>query len=263
MAKKIKEKPKLLARKNTGSLAQLIQTRHSSRGPFNLNHPVPAKALRQILEAARWAPTAHNMQNYEIIVVDDRATLGKIGNIQSGLSADFIKENYRQLSFTSEEFLKKKRGVLADTFPPSWRTEAAAKGQVVGIEPRSLWDTIHGGPLLLILLYDSTKRAPASQNDALGFMSLGCVMENMWLTAQSLGLGLQIISALSSNMVGEAVENEARKILNFPGDRRIAFTCRVGYPLAQPAHYLRVRREVKDFTHMNAYRRPDLDWKEL
>ena len=29
------------------------------------------------------------------------------------------------------------------------------------------------------------KRAPASEGDALGIMSLGCVMQNMWLMAES------------------------------------------------------------------------------
>jgi nitroreductase len=255
MIGKLKNEPEI---KNQ-DLLQIIRERHSSRGPFDLTRPVPPTALRQILEAARWAPTAHNMQNFEIIVVDDKAALAKIGNIKSGLSSDFIKENYRQMSFSVEEFLKKKRGVLADMFPPSWRTKEAAEGKMEGTEGRShLWDTLHGGPALLVVLYDSTQRAPASQNDSLGFISLGCVMENMWLTAQSLGLGFHIISALSSNMVGDAVENEARYILGFPVHMRIAFTCRVGYPSSGPAHYLRVRREVEDFAHHNAYGRKGL-----
>jgi nitroreductase len=199
------------------------------------------------------------MQNYEIIVVDDKATLGKIGNIRSGLSPDFIKENYRQMSFSMAEFLAKKKGVLAEMFPPSWRTPEAKEGKVAMDETRShLWDMTHGGPVLLVVLYDSTQRAPASQNDALGFISLGCVMENMWLTAQSLGLGFHIISALSSNMVGDRVEDEDRQILGFPENLRIAFTCRVGYPSSKSGRYLRVRREVEDFTHYNVYGHKDL-----
>ncbi len=251
MAQKTRSKPKA---NKANSLIQLIQKRHSSRMPFDLTRPVPKHSLLQILEAARWAPTAHNMQNYEMIVVDDKATLGKLGNIKSGPSSAFIKENYRQMSFSVEEFLQKKRGVLAEMFPPSWRTKEASEGKVEGAEGRShLWDTLHGGPVLLVVLYDSSQRAPASENDVLGFISLGCVMENMWLTAQCLGLGFHIISALSSNMAGDGVENEARKILGFPAQMRIAFTCRVGYPSSKPGQYLRVRREAESFTYHNAY----------
>jgi hypothetical protein len=32
---------------------------------------------------------------------------------------------------------------------------------------------------LLVILFDPSKRAPASEGDVLGMMSLGCVMENM------------------------------------------------------------------------------------
>jgi len=47
------------------------------------------------LEAARWALTAHNMQNFEILIIDDRKVLEKIGNIKSRVSETFIRENYR------------------------------------------------------------------------------------------------------------------------------------------------------------------------
>ncbi len=257
MATKTRQKPQA---DKTHGLMQLIQKRHSSRMPFDLTQTVPNRSILQILEAARWAPTAHNMQNYDVIVVDDKSPLGKLGNIKSALSSDFIKENYEQMSFSVEEFLQKKRGVLAEMFPPSWRTKEASQGKVEGAEGRShLWDTLHGGPVLLVVLYDSTRRAPASENDALGFISLGCVMENMWLVAQSLGLGFHIISALSSNMVGESVENEARKILGFPATKRIAFTCRIGYPASKSGPYLRVRRDVESFTHHNTYGNYGLD----
>jgi nitroreductase len=243
----------------TEDLLHVIRERHSSRVPFELDQPIPLSVLNQILEAARWAPTAHNMQNFEIIVVDDKNVLEKIGKIPSGLSSVFIRENYLQMSFTKEEFLRKKKGVLADMFPPSWRAPEARYGKVDSAEGRShLWDTIQGGPVLLIALYDSTHHAPASDHDLLGFISLGCVMENMWLTAQSLGLGFQIVSALSSNMVGDKIEDEARQILGFPDAMKIAFTCRIGYPSAERLDYLRVRRDIRDFTSHNSYRNHDL-----
>ncbi len=52
-------------------IINVIQERHSSRGQFDPNKIVPKDKLKMILEAARWAPTAHNMQNFDIIVIDD------------------------------------------------------------------------------------------------------------------------------------------------------------------------------------------------
>jgi hypothetical protein len=33
----------------------------------------------------------------------------------------------------------------------------------------------------------------------------------------------------------------------------VAFTCRLGYPVGQQGRYLRVRRDVEDFTHHNRF----------
>jgi len=102
---------------------------------------------------------------------------------------------------------------------------------------------------MLIVVYDPAKRAPASEGDFLGILSLGCLMENMWLMANSLGIGFHILSSLSA----ETVEEEVKKILNIPENLKIAFSCRLGYVVSAPAKYLRVRREKKDFTNYNKF----------
>ena len=79
----------------------------------------PKKILRKF-EAARWAPTGHNMQNYEIILIDDNAMLEKIGDIKSRVLEEFLRDNYEQLSFSEEELKQKKTGILSTGFPPDW-----------------------------------------------------------------------------------------------------------------------------------------------
>jgi nitroreductase len=227
-------------------LLKVIHERHSSRVPFNQERPVSEDNVRRILEAARWAPTPHNMQNFEIVVVDDKALLERIGRIESRVSAEFIHENFQQLSFSEEELLQKKVGVLAAMFPPSWTTRAVL-GQAKD-EVRTLQDTILGSPTLLIVIYDARKRAPASAGDFLGIMGLGCMMENIWLMAQSLGVGVQIISSIGAT----DVEEKIKRLLDIPQYMRIAFGLRMGFPIAQ-AKPLRVRRAMEDFTHSNRY----------
>ena len=90
------------------NILKLIEERHSSRGPFDRERPVAKQDVRQVLEAGRWAPTAHNMQNFEILVIDDEEILKKIGHIKSQVSEEFIRENYQQLSFSKKEFTHKK-----------------------------------------------------------------------------------------------------------------------------------------------------------
>lgn len=99
------------------------------------------------------------------------------------------------------------------------------------------------------MTHDTRKRAPASEGDILGFMSLGCVMENMWLAAQALGIGFQIVSIFGVN----SVEREVKEILDIPQYAKIAFAVRLGYPLSTPAKLLRVRRDVIELAHHNRF----------
>jgi len=81
-------------------LVTLTQKRQSSRVLFDPKRKAPKKDLQKILEAARWAPTAHNMQNFEIVVVNDKKLLKKIAELLNPVSFTFVRKNYRQLSFS-------------------------------------------------------------------------------------------------------------------------------------------------------------------
>ena len=231
-------------------LLKLIQDRCSSRAPFDPERPVAREELRQILEAGRWAPTAHNMQNFEVAVVDEPKLLAAIGDIQQSASEEFIRENYQQLSFSEDELRRKKVGLLAAMFPEAWRKPDAKPAGGAGEQMAARFGkAIAGGPTLLVILYDPARRAPASPGDFLGIISLGCVMQNMWLMASSLGIAFHVISALSA----PPVEKQVKALLGIPEHLTIAFAARVGY-LARPSTgTLRVRRDVEDFAHHNRY----------
>ena len=231
------------------SILKLIQQRESTRVPFDPRRPVGKKELRRIMEAARWTPTAHNMQNFEIVVVDDKKVLERIGEIESRISGEFLRENFQQLSFSKEELLKKKVGILGTNFPPSWRDPAKLDEVARESPPQRLSQTIRGSPTLLIVVYDSRKRAPASKGDVLGILSLGCLMENMWLMAESMGIGFQVMSVFS----GQDAERRVKQLLGVPEHMKIAYAIRLGYPLRRPAKYLRVRRDVEGVAHHNRY----------
>lgn len=225
---------------------KVIEARHSDRSAYAPDRRVTDEALAVILQAARWAPTAHNMQNFQIVVIDDPELLRAIGDIPRALSADFLRENYRQLSFSAEELRRKKTGVLASTFPMSWQSPDA---DVTRMQPGLLRDSIQGSPVLLLVLFDPEIRAPASDGDFLGIMSLGCVMQNMWLAAQSVGVSVQILSTFGTTRV----QGELRPLLQIPPDRNIAFACRVGFPIVPATPSPRVRREMTDFVYRNVY----------
>ena len=241
------------------SILELIKQRQSARATFDPQRPVGNDDLAEIVEAARWAPTAHNMQNFEILIVDDPVVLKKIGQIKGSLSADFLRENYRQTSFSEKEFLQKKVGALCTDFPPDW-LDMAKVDDVVRRGPSSLEFLIRGSPTLLIVTWDPRQRAPnpgghlTTPCDDLSMMSLGCVMENMWLMAQSLGIGFTIMIFFSEKQI----ESDLRQALGIPEHLKIAFAARLGYPVTN-SRYIRVRRDQETFIHHNQYGNRGLD----
>ncbi|HBF36492.1 MAG TPA: hypothetical protein DDW50_04145 [Firmicutes bacterium] len=228
---------------------QCIQDRFSARGPFDPGRPVSKQDLERILGAGSWAPTAHNMQNFEFVVVDDAKLLAALGELKNSISMDFIKENYRQLSFSEEELKRKKVGILADRFPSAWTDPGATLEEL-----RATERTLPTSPDMLFMLYDPSRRAPASEGDFLGIISLGNVTQNMWLMASTLGIGFHIVSSFGDGVV----EKEVKRILSIPDSLKIVYAIRLGYPLSDSG-YLRVRREVDDFAHHNHYGKKGLN----
>jgi nitroreductase len=227
-------------------IVELMKRRRSLRMPFDPERPIAKEQLADILEAARWVPSAHNMQNFEIVVVDDKEVLEKIANLPRPASEVFIRENYEQLSFSEDELLERKTGLLASMFPSSWGKADFKLEEMDEDSVASRQRSLFASPTMLVVVCDPSTRAPASEGDFLGIISLGCVMENIWLAAESMGIGVQIVSSLGSPA-------EAKRILGIPENLVVAFSVRLGYPISEPPKYLRVRRDVKDFTHANRY----------
>ena len=240
-------------------ILKIIQERHSERGAFDPGRPVSGKQLKSILEAARWAPTPHNMQNFEIFIVDDKDRLKAIEKLRSDASEAFLRENYAQLSFSEDELLTRRTGLLASMFPPSWTDpEAWRQDSDYRSQHAFLGRWMRESPVLLIVLHDSRKRAPGSEGDPLGYVGLGCVLENMWLMSEVLGLGFQVLSTFSNDQV----ERQVKRLLNIPEWMQITFACRVGYPVESEPKSVRVRRNLEEFCHHNQYGKRDLRFEE-
>jgi nitroreductase len=242
------------------AIAELIRDRHSTRGAFDCSRPIDKPQLKAILEAARWAPTPTNMQNFAIVIVDAAEQLEAIGKIPAQMSERFLRENYEQLSFSEAELSIRKTGMLASAFPKQWTDpEAWNPGADARCQLTFLGRSVLETPLLLVVLYDGNEHAPGSEGDSLGLMGLGCVMENMWLMAEELGIGMHVLTVFSDS----AVEKEVVKTLHIPPPMKIAFACALGYAAEPSSRYVRVRRDLEEFVHHNRFGHKDILWKPL
>lgn len=230
-------------------LLEIMWQRHTCRTAFDPTMKIREQDLQRILDAARWAPTAHNMQNFEIIIVDDERRLNAIGAIRMAPMESFIHETHHQLSLSEAESLSRKTGLLASMLPDSWHEAEAVQGDGAAPGHTFVGGTIQKCPMLLMVVYDSHVAIPSSEEAELGLISLGCVMQNMWLMTEALGVSMQVLSGLGAT----AVESRVRGIVDIPQHLKIAFVARLGYPISVSESYMRVRRRIQDFTHRNRY----------
>jgi len=219
-----------------------IKERRSDRTTYDLKRPITKQDLMKILEAARWAPSPHNMQNFEMIIVDDVKLLKSIQGGYQRPSSSFHKRLQRNghdaYASSEEELLRKKYGIFVPTDEKTRPSHRRA---------------IQLDPVLGVVTYDPEKRPPhgRAEADFLNNIGLGCVLENVWLMANSLGLSFQVMSVL-----GGPAGEDAKRALDIPKRLRIAFGFRLGYAVRTPTRApirSRVRREVKDFAHHNHY----------
>lgn len=125
--------------------------------------PVPHDMVMQILEAARWAPSPHGRMPWRFAVLTTPAA----------------------------------KQQLADSMGDEWRRQLAFDGQdaaVIETRRRKSHERIVGAPVVVVpCLYtaDLDSYPDADRNVAeitMAVQSLGCAIQNMLLTAYSLGL---------------------------------------------------------------------------
>ncbi|MEP6860367.1 MAG: nitroreductase family protein [Deltaproteobacteria bacterium] len=223
----------------------LIWSRHSSRTPFDPTWHVTPRELALLVEAARWAPSPHNMQNFQLVVVESPAVLAELGTIRAPMSPLFLAESSCQLAPTPEELERRQTGILATSIPPGGRDQPAPGSAE---NPRVLGELISGAPMLIVVVFDPTVHAPASEHDVLGMMGLGCMLENMWLIAQALHLDFQVVSSFAA----PEIERDVEHVLAITAPWRIAYALRIGHAIA-PQITPRIRRDVVRFVHRDHF----------
>lgn len=232
---------------NSKNLLTRMHERHSTRS-FDGDRKIEPGVMQDIYEAARWAPTGHNMQNFQLLVVDDGQLLERIGRIKVQFSPEFIKWNAGIVSHSEEELKQKKVGMLASGFPPSWYTKEAIEGKA---DPATLKGSVArimaDAPVLMLVLLRADAGGMNPNGSPNDIMSIGCMVENVWLIAQAKGLGMRIASPIA------AVEGQLREILGFPSEMKVATCCCLGYPAPGAPREPRVRRDIDDFVFLNGY----------
>ncbi|MHA1386726.1 MAG: nitroreductase family protein [Candidatus Helarchaeota archaeon] len=234
---------------------ELVKYRRSSRWMFT-NKPIPNSELIKILEAARFAPTPHNSQPFEIVVVKDKKVIKDISEVGFRLNEKYVNEHFYWVRHSEKELEEKKDGVHINTLP-KFVMDLKDNAELINSDDfwqkaMGLWSLlVQNSAVLLLILYNKERPGVGPLKHLWGIISIGGVMQNIWLAANDLGISAQLISGQLMN--SDSV-NKIKRILKIPDKKyRLMLMFRLGYEKKFGKYGTVHRRELKDFVHLNHF----------
>ena len=189
--------------------------------------PVPRELLERLVEAATWAPSGGNEQNYEFVVVDDREVMGRLAELwrrsatayEAAMRDEAVERMGEEKALPLIRALEYQRDHFHETpavIVPCYsrRTPVSAALQLArGI----------GGPL------DAARFAARGSRIAVltEAASIYPAVQNLLLCARALGLGANITTW---HMF---LEHEWKRELGIPRDVHTYAVIPVGWPLGR------------------------------
>ncbi len=234
------------------------------------NRKLAEEDLRRIVDAAHWAPSGHNSQPWEFLVIDDRQLIEQIASIVTKNFDSFIAqgshlprfvENFgRWLRWSREELASCGDGIYFrlwseedwaefDTLTDehSIRDKAMTLFGSKGVPSR----LISTAPNLLITLLDTEREIPDYSNDMTALTSAGAAMQNLRLTAHEMGIAVHEQSILYDL---PETRKEIIELLEIPTHFKIVGGMRLGYRTDPvKSAFTHVRRPVDQIMHHNRY----------
>ena len=180
---------KLFTPQDVAALREIILHRRDVRGGRFIDKPVGQEEIDQLLMAALHAPSVGFSQPWDFVLIRDKTIRQQVRDsfnaVNAGAQADFGKRQGQYASLKLEGILE------------------AALNMAVFYKPSS-------GPVLGQTAMPET-----------GLYSVVCAIQNMWLMARALNIGLGWVSILDPGKIC--------RILNAPpGHQLVAYLC-IGY----------------------------------
>ncbi len=181
---------KLFTDSDAEVLHEIICHRRDVRGNRFLDKPVEEDLLRQLLDADIHAPSVGFSQPWEFVLIRDAA-------LKRQVKDSFTEENEKALAVFDTE-----------------KQSAYALLKLEGIVE---------APLNIAVFYKPSAKPVLGQTsmEEAGVYSVVCAVQNMWLMARALNIGMGWVSILDPEKI--------RRILNAPAQNKlVAYLC-VGY----------------------------------
>ncbi len=191
----------------TEAFLELVRGRRSIR-KFRQD-PLPREALRRVIEAASWAPSASNRQDWEFRVVTSSSVKEKM--------QDIVRSRWESvLDKSSSEVIKEELQKYVSLF--DWFSHAPALIIISAKRPESF---------LYHILGDAAGDVAGTD------ISAAMAAQNLMLAAHASGIGSCCVTGPL------AAQEELKELLEIGKGRKIVCLIALGYPAEQPEAPLR------------------------
>ena len=230
-------------------LFDAISQRRTHRGEFRTD-AISQEHLDQLIQAAQWAPSPFNTPPWEFLIIredDGKNALAELtaqSVVDQFKDSTFLDDNSRWMRLTEAEWEERGDGVLLTDhvdLPPVFRKDPsklksllkhAKYLSILGhlgagkLPAKEISELVRTAPLLILILMDNTRRPPGEGGDRWMWLGMGAAIQNLLLTATSLGIGTQFVSApLESQEDRERIQ----ELFNIPDSHEIINLLRLGY----------------------------------
>lgn len=224
-------------------ILEAIRNRRTTNGRF-LDKPLADEHIRTLIEAAGHAPSHFNSQPWRFILLRDRERRNRLGAIAGRAMVEvmrrgnFWRRYLKYFRFDKAETAATGDGILIDNMPAALRpfirflfTERGGEVMnklrvpyILAIDSKRLITT---SPLVLGVLLSREEYRKGELSGMYSMLALGMAIENIWLTATSLGIGVQFIS-LPMEAGGEYWQ-QCVDLLEAPPEFEVIALFRLGY----------------------------------
>ena len=167
--------------KDSEILLNILKSRRDVRGGLFLSKEIEEEKLKLILKSALYAPSVGYSQPWEFVVIKDK-------NIKENIYQNFYKEN------------EKAKKIFNSSLYDSLKLEG-----------------IKEAPINIAVLYNTIKKETLGMTSMkkMGEYSVVCAVENMWLMARSLNIGMGWVSILDEKSVLKTIKKEDKQLISY------------------------------------------------
>ena len=251
---------------------EAITQRRSFRGEFQ-DRPIDETDIHRLIEAARWTPSPFNVQPWELIIIqgsEGKELLAKMTEkavVKQFKNSKFLEDNSLWMCTSKTEWQTRRDGVLLTdhvTLPkllqncPEKLTGGILKNllknvkslSIIGhlgigkIPAKEIASQMRDAPLLMLITMNNERRPPGEGATRWMWLSMGMLIQNILLTATSIGVGVQLVSA---PLESEKDRDEVRNLFNIPNSHEVITLLRMGYYITEEGGSVRLK--PTDFVH--------------